>query len=90
MSFYVSGGVPMVFRKDMAEPSPVVMPARTLYLQVAAPEGTQVYFNAAAFAKDSNFVTIGPSGTWAGPAAVDRVYLKGTGTAEVVGFTITG
>lgn len=90
MSYYVSGGVPMVFRKDMSEPSPVVMPARTLYLKIAAPQGTRVYFNAAAYAKDTAYVTIGASGEWQAPAAVDSVFLKGSGTAEVVGFTMTG
>lgn len=90
MSFYVSGGVPMVFTKDMSDAAPTKMPARTLYLKIAAPEGTKVFFNAAAFANDSNFITIGASGVWDGPAAIDKVWLVGTGTAELVGFTITG
>lgn len=86
MSLYTISGVPDAHTVTLGDGELVSFSGETLSLYISAPAGTKVYFSNPDFVADEKYLTLPESGSVQLFARVSGVIIKGSGTAEVIGF----
>ena len=86
MSLYTISGVPDAHTVTLGDGDLISFCGETLSLYIAAPAGTKMYFSNTDFEADQNYMTMPEEGSLQLFARVSGLIIKGSGSAEVIGF----
>jgi hypothetical protein len=82
----LKGGTPKVITAAVPSAGAEFAVGSTNHLTVQVTGTTQLYFNADDFAAGQNYLSLGATVSYDGPAAVRSIWLKGSGNATIIAY----